>query len=334
MLAATDFGNYGLWSPPLISEHGSGVDLLISTLHGFMAFLFIGWGIFFVYCLVRFRRRAGRGATYEPVKGRFSKYAEIGVALFEAFLLVGLSMPVWAEYRNDPPPENDRMVIRVIGEQFQWNFHYPGPDGRFGRTDARLIDTASNPIGLDESDPAAADDIWTINECHLPVGRNIYVRLTSKDVVHSFFIPSMRVKQDVIPGMEIPIWFRVKEDATTENLKASMTQAYSVGALNWYKLRHHVATQDYADKSGQVILASGTGLGKTRAEGRALIEKLRAAGVEEVSMRPRNPLEIICSQLCGNSHYTMKAQLVTHTPEGFEKWVEEQSKEAEFEEDF
>lgn len=334
MFAAADFGNYGLWSPPLISEHGSSVDLLISLLHWFMLLLFIPWGVFMIYCLVRFRQRAGHRASYEPVKGKISKYAEIGVVLFEAILLVGLSIPVWAEYKNNPPEEADRLVIRVVAEQFQWNFHYAGPDGKFGRTDARLVDTASNPVGLDESDPDAADDVWTINDFHIPTGRDIYLRLTSKDVIHSFFIPSMRVKQDVIPGMEIPIWFKVKAEATTENLKAGMTRRYATAGASWYKLRHHVATADYADKSGQVILATGANLGTTQAAGAALLEQLRAADVEEISMQPRNPLEVICAQLCGNSHFTMKAQIVTHTPEGFEQWIAEQSKEEEFEEDF
>ncbi|MFQ5500763.1 MAG: cytochrome c oxidase subunit II [Phycisphaerae bacterium] len=334
MLAAADFGNYGIWSPPLISEHGGSVDLLITTLHWFMLALFIPWGIFMLYCLVRFRQGNGHKAVYEPVKGKISKYAEIGVVLFETFLLVGMSIPVWADYKNNPPKESDRMVVRVVAEQFQWNFHYPGPDGKFGRTDARLVDTTSNPVGLDENDPNAADDVWTINDFHIPTGKNIYLRLTSKDVIHSFFIPSMRVKQDVIPGMEIPIWFKVQEEATTEHLKAEMTRNYPTAGANWYKLRHLVAMKDYADKSGQVILATGANLGTSRATGTALLEQLRAAGVEEISMQPLNPLEVVCAQLCGNSHFTMKAQIVTHTPEGFDQWIQEQSKEEEFDEDF
>ena len=320
---------YGRWLPPLLSEHGSQIDHLIDVLHVFMGVLFVGWGIFFLYCLTKYRQRPGHTARYEPVKGTVSKYAEIGVGAFEAFLLVGLSMPVWSAYKNDPPAPAERFEVRVVAEQFQWNFHYPGKDGKFGPTRADLI-SASNPVGLVETDPAASDDIVSVNEFHLPVGRDIYVRLTTKDVIHSFAIPTMRVKQDAIPGMEIPIWFKVKEDAKSEAIRERMTQVFPMRKANWYRLRHHIATQDYKDKDGQVLLARGQDLGATYEAGQELLEKLEKAGVTELSMQPRNPLEVICAQLCGNSHFKMKAQMVTHDDAGFAAWVEEKSKVIEF----
>jgi len=94
----------------------------------------------------------------------------------------------------------------VIGEQFAWNVHYPGPDGKFGRTRPELV-SADNPIGLDRRDPDAKDDVTTINQLNLPVGRPVLVRLSTKDVIHSFGLYEMRVKQDAIPGMSIPVWF-------------------------------------------------------------------------------------------------------------------------------
>ncbi len=341
MLAA-NFGNYGRWLPPQISEHGGQIDNLIDVLHYFMAVLFIGWGIFFVYTLLKFRHREGHRATYEPVKGKASKYAEIGVGAFEVFLLVGLSMPVWAAYKNQPPeksgkPGEDPVEIRVIGEQFQWDFHYPGPDGKFGRTDASLI-TGTNPIGLDENSDGAADDLYYINEMHIPTGRDIYFRITSKDVIHSVSIPALRIKQDAIPGMEIPIWFKVKEGATTEALKESMTQDYPTQKADWYRLRHHVSCEDYKDKSGQIILAKDADLGSTHGMGTEKIKALREAGVASIKMQPRNPLEMVCAQLCGNSHFKMKAQVMTHSPEDFQKWIDEEVKkknqEVEFDTDF
>jgi cytochrome c oxidase subunit II len=326
MLAATNYGNYGLWTPPMISEHGAKIDNLVDIVHWFMLILFVGWGIFFAYTLFKFRQREGHRAVYEPVKGKISKYSEIAVGLFEVFLLVGLSMPVWADYKTRAPAPTSRVEVRVIAEQFQWDFHYPGPDGIFGRTDAKLI-TGTNPIGLDETAPGAADDIYTINEMHLPTGRDIYVRLTSKDVIHSFAIPTMRVKQDAIPGMEIPIWFKVLEDATTQSLKVQMTREYDTAKADWYRLRHHVSVDDYRDKSGQVILAKGADLGGNYADGVKKIQQLRDAAVTTIKLQPRNPLEIVCAQLCGNSHFKMKAQIITHTAADFNKWVEEQNKE-------
>jgi cytochrome c oxidase subunit 2 len=96
--------------------------------------------------------------------------------------------------------------VRVIGQQFAWNIHYPGPDGKFGAT-AQVIDPQSNPVGLDHKDPAAADDVVTVNQLHLPVGKPAIVYLSSLDVIHSFGLNELRVKQDAIPGMQTPLWF-------------------------------------------------------------------------------------------------------------------------------
>jgi cytochrome c oxidase subunit 2 len=105
------------------------------------------------------------------------------------------------------PPESEALVVEVTGEQFAWNVHYAGADGKFGRTDIKMIDLQSNPLGLDRDDPAAKDDVTTVNQLYLPVNRPIIVRLRSKDVIHSFNVPQMRVKQDAVPGFTIPIWF-------------------------------------------------------------------------------------------------------------------------------
>jgi cytochrome c oxidase subunit 2 len=95
----------------------------------------------------------------------------------------------------------------VVGEQFAWNVHYPGPDGEFGRTDPTLVDQQTNPLGIDRSDPAAQDDLTTINQLHLPVNRPAIVHLSSKDVIHSFMLNEFRVKQDAVPGIDIPAHF-------------------------------------------------------------------------------------------------------------------------------
>jgi cytochrome c oxidase subunit 2 len=197
---------YGWWLPPDISVHGAGIDHLIIVLHIFMALLFVGWGAFFIYCLVRFRKREGHVATYGENKSKLPKYLEIGVALFEVFLLVGLSFPIWSRYKNQPPAADQSLVVRVIAQQFAWNIHYPGKDGQFGRTDVKLV-SGGNPVGLDLSDTAARDDIVTVNQLHIPVHKPVIVHLSSVDVIHSFNVPVLRVKQDMIPGMSIPVWF-------------------------------------------------------------------------------------------------------------------------------
>jgi cytochrome c oxidase subunit II len=173
----------------------------------FMLLLFVGWGGFFVYCLVRFRRSRNPVANYAAVKSHASSYLEGAVAVIEMILLFGFSIPLWAARVDRIPSESEALVVQVTGEQFAWNIHYAGPDGKFGRTDITMIDVQSNPLGVDRSDPAAKDDVTTLNQLYLPANKPIIVKLRSKDVIHSFNVPEFRVKQDAIPGLTIPVWF-------------------------------------------------------------------------------------------------------------------------------
>ncbi len=193
--------------PALGSAHGGQIDALIGWTHVFMLVLFVGWGGFFIYALVRFRRSRHPVADYTGVKSHASSYSEVAVAVVEAILLFAFSIPIWAMRVDHIPPESEALLVQVTGEQFAWNIHYAGPDGKFGRTDLKLLDPQSNPLGLDRSDPAAKDDITTLNQLYLPVNKPIIVRLRSKDVIHSFGVPEFRVKQDAVPGLTIPIWF-------------------------------------------------------------------------------------------------------------------------------
>ncbi len=204
---------YGYGLPPDISTHGYAIDRLINIIHIFMVVLFVAWGIFFLYCLIKYRKRAGHKASYESNTSKLPKFAEIAVVLFEVFLLVGLSFPVWSNYKREFPPEKDSLVVRVVAQQFVWNIHYPGDDGKFGKVDPKLM-SDSNPLGVDAKDPASADDVVTVNQFHFPVNKPVIVRLTSKDVIHSFGVPVLRVKQDANPGMEIPVHFKAKDTGT------------------------------------------------------------------------------------------------------------------------
>lgn len=211
--------NYGLplGLPEAASAHAAQVDNLMALVHWFMIVLFVGWSLFFVYTLIRFRRGRNPRASYEGAKGRFSTYGEAGVVLVEVLLLVVFAVPIWATRVDRVPSGSEALRVRIVSEQFAWNVHYPGADGVFGRTDAKLIRAGLNPLGLDRSDPAGQDDIVTINQLHLPVNRKVVIDLSSKDVIHSLFLPQMRVKQDAIPGMTIPVWFEPTRVTPPEN---------------------------------------------------------------------------------------------------------------------
>jgi cytochrome c oxidase subunit II len=192
---------------PLAATHGGQIDSLIGWIHIFMLILFVGWGGFLLYAIVRFRKSRNPVADYKGVTSKNSTYSEIGVAVVEAILLIGFAIPLWAARVDTVPPENQALTVNLTPEQFAWNVRYAGPDGVFGRTDIKLIDLQSNPLGVDRSDPAAKDDVTTVNQLYLPVNKPIIVNLRSKDVIHSFNVPEFRVKQDAIPGLTIPIWF-------------------------------------------------------------------------------------------------------------------------------
>src|SRR5436309_8340435 len=169
--------------PVAASSHAAEIDHMMVLVHWLMGVMFVGWGLFFVFVLFRFRRGANPQASYTGAKGKLAKSTEIAVAIIEIVLLVGYAIPAWATRVKAFPSESEAVVVRVVGEQFAWNIHYPGPDGKFGRTDISKV-TADNPLGLDRADPAAKDDILGPNQLHLPIDRPVLVHLSSKDVIH------------------------------------------------------------------------------------------------------------------------------------------------------
>jgi cytochrome c oxidase subunit 2 len=226
--------------PPAASAHAGQIDQINVLVHWLMALLFVGWGVYFLYALVRFRAGAHPKANYHGVKGTWSKYAEAGVLVAEIVLLIFFSMPAYADRVEAFPAEHESTVVRVVAEQFAWNMHYPGPDHKFGRTDIKLV-SAANPLGLDRSDADAKDDITTINQLNLPVNKPVIVHLSSKDVIHSFGLNEMRVKQDAIPGIVHNLWFT---PTMTGEWEIACSQLCGLGH---YRMRGFYTIQSDAD---------------------------------------------------------------------------------------
>ena len=209
------FGKLGenLGFPVNASEHGLIIDHMNGWIHWLMLILFVGWGIFFLFTLYKFGiKKNNEKADYEGVKSHYSTYAEYGIILFEIFLLMTFAIPVWSMVKTTVPDvDGNTIEIRVIAQQFAWNIHYPGADGKFGKTSIDLVDDENNnPVGLDRESVNGADDIVKVNQLHIPVDKNIMIYLSSRDVIHSFSLPEMRIKQDAIPGMTIPVFFKAK----------------------------------------------------------------------------------------------------------------------------
>lgn len=194
------------WLPDLASVHGIDVDRVFYITLAITGVLFVLLQLILAYFSMRFREKEGRTAQYwinPGLEKRFALVAGIIILLVD-LALFDLGESQWFKAWGAPP--EDSLIVEVTGEQFMWNFRYPGKDNTFGRTDPHLI-SSSNPLGVDKQDPASKDDILSINQLHLPQNRPVRLIIRAKDVIHSLFLPHFRVKQDAVPGMTITLWF-------------------------------------------------------------------------------------------------------------------------------
>jgi len=183
------------WFPENISTFGGDVDSIFYFIFYITAFWFVLTEGILIYFLLRYRRRPGQRAAYVTGE-KVSQLAFLLIPLAIVFVLdIWIDLRganVWARIKGNPPASD--IVVRVTGKQFNWEFTYPGPDGKF--------DTE--------------DDLKLDNSLHIPVGKVVHVILTSRDVIHSFFLPHLRLKQDVLPGREIRAWFEATKPGEYE----------------------------------------------------------------------------------------------------------------------
>jgi len=192
------------WFPTLASVHGAEIDSVFNAVLIVTGIAFVVTQALLGYFVARYGSAGNEKADYwhDNPKGEFLLLT--GTALI-LVVLVFMGQRVWIKYYFSGLPEN-AVTVQVTAQQFMWNFHYPGTDGKFGRTDLKLV-TPTNLIGLDEKDEASKDDIVTAGEMHVPMNKPVVVRLRSKDVIHSFHLPFQRVKQDAVPGLAIEVSF-------------------------------------------------------------------------------------------------------------------------------
>jgi cytochrome c oxidase subunit 2 len=228
--------------PVVASEHGKDVDNLIIYVHWLMIALFVGWIAYFAYALFRFHRSRNPKADYAGVKNHASTWIEGVVAGVEGVLLIAVAVPLWAKAVDKFPADEDSTVVQIVAQQFAWNARYPGKDGTFGKQDMHLV-KENNVFGVDPADEHGNDDVQVLNEIHVPLvkideNRNkpVIMYISSKDVIHSFKVIAMRITQDAIPGMRIPIYFSPTKEGRYQincaqlcgNGHYSMSQGYIV----------------------------------------------------------------------------------------------------------
>lgn len=239
------------------SAHGGQVDHLMDVVHWFMIFLFIGWTLFFFVCLFKFWHKNNPKASYTGVQSHLSSHMEVAVIIIEAVLLLGFAFPLWANRVDewDKVKDMNPIRVRVVGWQFGWTYHYPGLDGKFGRTDPNLIG-GTNSLGIDYTDPNAHDD-FTDSTLKLAANRPAVLNISTKDVIHNYAIVPMRIQQDAIPGREIAMWFTPNKPMETSVVCAQLCgegHAIMTGALevvveteynDWAKSKSESAQADY-----------------------------------------------------------------------------------------
>ncbi len=204
--------------PESASSYGGAIDHLFWVIVGITGFFFLlvqGGLLFFV---LKYRARPGAKASY--VHG--NTLLEIVWTIVPTLILLWLtiaSQQLWVSIHSPRIPMDSMFQVEILAEQFAWNIRYPGPDKQF--------DTP--------------DDVTTINQLHLPVGTPSSVRIKSKDVIHSFFVPQFRVKQDTVPGLPTRVWIEPTRVGQFEILCAELC------GLGHYRMRGFVTTESEED---------------------------------------------------------------------------------------
>lgn len=205
------------WTTPLASNWQSMDDTLTITLL-VTGFFFVAINLFLAYTLLRYRHHDRARAAYEPENKKLERWL-IGITTLGIAALLAPGLLVYASYINAP---RDALVLEVLGQQWQWRYRFPGASGKLGATDPRFV-SAGNPFGLDPADPAGRANILVdSNEVHLPLGKPVKVFLRSHDVLHDFYVPPIRARMNLVPGMVTSFWFTPTQPGRYEVLCAQL----------------------------------------------------------------------------------------------------------------
>ena len=235
------------WFPKAITEHAPAVDrqFLITIIVVGVSFTAAQIGLGWMVWKYRETAVADR-ALYTHGNNRL----EMVWTVVTAVIFIGLAVmgqQVWASLHLNQAPAGS-FQVRVVAQQFAWTFHYAGNDGKFGRTDASLInDDDQNFVGLDRADADAKDDSQ-IATLVVPVGRPVELLLRSKDVTHNIWVPQLRFKQDLVPGMTIPVHFTVTQAGKYELACAELC------GMNHFKMKSYMLALPEDEFRGLVAL--------------------------------------------------------------------------------
>ncbi len=270
--------------PEAASEHGSEFDTLMFVSLGIIIFVqMITQGLlhWFAY---KYKGKKGKRALFYADNDKLEFiWTIIPVIVLAGLIIYGLF--TWSAIMNVEENE-DTLVIELYAKQFSWNARYPGEDGVLGKANVRFIE-GKNILGVDMSDPYAADDIVT-TELHLPVNRPVIFKMRSQDVLHSAFMPFFRAQMNVVPGMITQFGFT--PTITSEEMRNSD-----------YMREHVRQVNEIRRENSKALVAEGE--------------------------MPLDPYEfeyfLLCNKICGISHYNMQMKIIVESEEEYEAWLSE-----------
>jgi cytochrome c oxidase subunit II len=241
------FFHKGWWFPEAITEHGPRVDSQFAITITVCGIAFAAAQIGLGWTVWKYRESADKTrATYSHGNNRLEVVWTIVTAVVFISLAV-MGQRVWASLHLNAAPAGSYQ-IEVTAQQFAWNIRYPGKDNIFGKQDVNYIDDATNPVGLIDTDQNGKDDTVTPTLV-VPVNRPVELILKSKDVTHSFWVPQLRFKQDLVPGMAIRVHF-----TTTKTGKYELACAELCG-MNHFKMKSYMLVLPQADFDALVQLS-------------------------------------------------------------------------------
>src|SRR5665213_196000 len=199
------------WFPAAITADAALYDRQFGWTLWIAGFIFVAVQLLLAWTVLRKHRTPDAGGSASSHRA-----IEIGWSVAAAVLFLTMAALGSRGWAKSPSVSSNKETVEVYAHQFAWNFRYPGADRRFGRTKIELIsDSGGNPLGIDPEDPDGRDDIVTAS-LRIPAGRDVLLLLHSHDVIHDFFVRELRTKQDIVPGMEIPLDLHVEQTGTYE----------------------------------------------------------------------------------------------------------------------
>jgi cytochrome c oxidase subunit 2 len=307
-LQAADTHSPSIWLPASVSDNGARIDHLYMVIMTIVFVIFVITEGLLLYSVIVFRAKPGKRAQY--FHGSTSiELVLAGIPTLILLYLTFVSAHLWSDLKLHRPTAKDAVHVQVFGQQFAWNFRQSGADAAFG----------------------TADDVMTLNETYLPVDRAVVFHISSKDVIHSFFMPESRMKQDAVPGLltsawtqwnVIPVW----------NLKTQQRELLSADeyskidvAVSGYELKSRpnpVKRWFQASDSARINYLQYY---YDRKDGEPVVVQ---HGGQVVKAEPQYVLhyfEVGCAQLCGTSHFAMRG-IVRIVPDNeYKAWLAKQA---------